>query len=197
LQKYPETELKLLPVGLNYVKPKEFGDSVSIYFGDTIDAKDYIKNFDNNDVVKLKKVVHDEISELTTHIPTDNYDEILRKLELLNVDFLDPKRVNACIESNFNECHPVSSSKLNGLRSVFKFLLKVALFGPYLVWSKILKPKVVELEFLSTFRYAVALTLVPLWLIVIGIILSLLFGWMIGVSFIALVLVLNLLAVKI
>ncbi len=196
LEKYPNTDLKLLPVGLNYIKLKEFGDSVSIYFGKPLNAKDYIENFDNDDVVKLKNAVHGEISKLTTHIPSETYDETLSYLEMLNVDFLNPKGVNACIESNFNECHPKSSSNLNGLRSFFKFLLKVVLLGPFLVWSKLLKPKVKELEFLSTFRYAVALTLVPLWLIVIGIILSLIFGWMIGVGFVAGVLIIDLLAIK-
>ena len=196
LEKNPETDLKLLPVGLNYIKPTEFGDSVSIYFGNVIDAKNYISDFDNESIVNLKQVVHNEISKLTTHIPVDNYDETISKLEALNVDFLDPKGVNACIESNFNACHPKSSSNLNSLRSVFKFLLKLVLFGPYMVWSRFLKPKIVEEEFISTFRFAVALTLVPLWIIVIGVILSLFFGWMVGVGFIVSILILELLAVK-
>ncbi len=197
LQNYPETDLKLLPVGLNFVKAKEFGDSVSIHFGDTLDTKKDVSNFDNDDVVKLKQVVHGEISKLTTHIPDDNYDEILRKLELLNVDFLNPKGVNSCIESNFNNCHPKSSLNLKGLRFVLKFLLKLVLFGPYLVWNKLIKPKIVEEEFTSTFRFAVALTLVPLWLIVLGVVISLIFGCIIGVGFILFVLLLELLAVKI
>lgn len=196
LQSYPDTNLKLLPVGLNYIKPKEFGDSVSIYFGDTINAKQYALNYDNGNINKLKQDVHNEICKLTTHIPSEAYDETLHNLERLQVDFLDPKLVNTCIASNFKECEPSSKPKVSRLRSSFKFLLKVVLFGPYLVWSKLLKPKIVEVEFTSTFRFAVALTLVPFWLLTLGVVLSLFFGWMIGIGFIAFVLLLELLAVK-
>lgn len=197
LQKYPDTDLKLLPVGLNFVKPKEFGDSVSIYFGKTLNAKDYISNFDNGDVVKLKNAIHKEISKLTTHIPSEEYDETLNRLEALHVDFLKPKVVNACIASDFKDCKSKSKPKGNVFRAFFKFLLKLVLFGPYLLWSKVIKPKIVEEEFTSTFRFAVALTLVPLWLIFIGVVLSLFFGWSIGLGFMVSVLVLELLAVKI
>ena len=197
LQNNPDIDLKLLPVGLNFVKPKEFGDSVSIYFGNTMDAQKYALNFDNDNVIKLKQDVHNEISKLTTHIPSDEYDETLQSLDNLNVNYIDPIAVNNCIATDLKQCEPNSKSKENVLSKFFQFVLKLVLFGPYLVWSKLLKPKIVEEEFTSTFRFAVALTLVPLWLIVIGVVLSLLFGWIIGVGFIGFVLLLELLAVKI
>lgn len=197
LQNYPELDLKLLPVGLNFVKPKEFGDSVAIYFGNTLDAQQYASNFDNENVLKLKEDVHNEISKLTTHIPGDDYHETIEALDNLNVDYLNPDLVNACHTSDFKHCESSSKPNLNGLRSVLKFLLKLVLFGPYLVWKKVLKPKIEEVEFISTFRFAVALTLVPIWLISIGLVLSVFFGWMVGVGFIASVLLLDLLAVKI
>ena len=197
LQNNPDTDLKLLPVGLNFVKPKEFGDSVSIYFGNTLEAKQYALNFDNDNVIKLKQDVHTEISKLTTHIPSDEYHETLESLDKLNVDYLDPKSVNTSITSNLKEGESTSKPRINGLRAVLRFMLKLVLFGPYLIWSKLLKPKITEEEFTSTFRFAVALTLVPLWLIVIGVVLSLFFGWMIGIGFIVSVLLFELLAVKI
>ena len=197
LQNYPEIDLKLLPVGLNFVKAKEFGDSVSIYFGKTMDAQDYALNFDNVNVVLLKQDVHSEISKLTTHIPNDEYDETLQSLDSLNVNYLNPILVNDCIASGFKKCQSKAKPKENVFSKFFQIVLKLVLFGPYLVWSKLLKPKIVEEEFTSTFRFAVALTLVPLWLIVIGVVLSLFFGWMIGIGFIASVLLIDLLAVKI
>lgn len=196
LQKYPETELQLLPVGLNFIKAKEWEDSVSIYFGKPILAKDYITDFTNEDVIALKQVVHSNLSELTTHIPSDAYDETLNRLEEMNVDFLNPVSVNTCIKSNFKNCQINEKNRPNKLKPLLKFLLKLFLIGPYLIWSRYAKPKVVEIEFMSTFRFAVALTLVPIWLILLGVIFSFLFSWMVGVGFIVFVLLLELITVK-
>ncbi len=196
LKNYPETNLQLVPVGLNFVKAKEWEDSVSIYFGKPILAKNYITDFTNEDVVALKKVIHSNISELTTHIPSDAYDETLNRLEEMNADFLNPVAVNNCINSNFKDCVENKASKTNKLKPLLKFLLKLLLIGPYLIWSRYAKPKIVEIEFMSTFRFAVALTLVPIWLILLGILLSFIFSWIAGVGFVAFVLLLELLVVK-
>jgi 1-acyl-sn-glycerol-3-phosphate acyltransferase len=196
LKNYPETNLQLVPVGLNFVSAKEWEDSVSIYFGKPILAKNYITGFPNEDVVALKKVIHSNISELTTHIPSDAYDEILNRLEEMNADFLDPVAVNKCISANFKDCLENKATKANKLKPFLKFLLKLLLIGPYFIWSRYVKPKVVEIEFLSTFRFAVALTLVPIWLILLGLLLSFIFSWMIAVSIIVFVLLLELITVK-
>jgi len=196
LKKYPETNLQLVPVGLNFVKAKEWEDSVSIYFGKPILAKNYITDFTNEDVLALKQVVHSNISELTTHIPGDAYDKTLKRLEEMNANFLDPVAVNKCINSNFKDCEPYKSTSTNGLKPLLKFLLKLLLIGPYLIWSRYAKPKIVEIEFMSTFRFAVALTLVPFWLILLGILLSIIFSWIAGVGFVAFVLLLEFLVVK-
>ena len=196
LKKYPNTELQLLPVGLNFIKAKEWEDSVSIYFGKPILAKDYITDFANEDILALKKVIHSNLSELTTHIPKEGYDETLNRLEKLNANFLDPVTVNACINTNFKDCQPNKKIRTNKLKPFLKFLLKLLLIGPYLIWSRYAKPKIVEIEFMSTFRFAVALTLVPIWLILLGVILSILFSWMVGVGFIVFVLLLELITVK-
>ncbi len=196
LKKYPETELQLVPVGLNFIKAKEWEDSVSIYFGKPILAKDYITDFTNEDVLALKQAIHSNISELTTHIPNDGYDETLDRLEKLNANFLDPVSVNNCINSNFKDCQPNEKIRTNKLKPFLKFLLKFLLIGPYFIWSRYAKPKIEEIEFMSTFRFAVALTLVPIWLILLGVLFSFLFSWMVGVGFIVFVLLLELITVK-
>ncbi|MBT8394467.1 MAG: glycerol acyltransferase [Flavobacteriaceae bacterium] len=196
LKKYPETDLQLVPVGLNFIKAKEWEDSVSIYFGEPIKAKNYITDYTNADVLALKQVVHSNISELTTHIPSDDYDTILNRLEELNVNFLDPVRTNKCIASNFEECIVNKRNSFSVFKSVLKFLLKILLIGPYLIWSYYAKPKIVEIEFMSTFRFAVALTLVPIWLIFFGVLFLFLFGWMAGVGFVVFVLLVELLLIK-
>jgi cytochrome b561 len=114
----------------------------------------------------------------------------------LNVDFLSPKAVNRCIETNFETCQEQSKTKLNGLRSFFKGLLILNLLLPYLVWKFIAQPKIKEVEFIATFRFAIALTLVPIYLLIIGLILTSVFGFKIALLYVLFVLVLDLLAVK-
>lgn len=197
LQKYPETNLQLIPVGVNFVNAKEFEDSVAVYFGEPLNAKDYLPDFSNDSIVKLKQVVFDKISELTTHIPSESYDEILECLNNLNVDYLDPVAVNSCIASGLKNCQSNKAQIHNGSKPFFKFLLKLLLIGPYLIWRGYVKPKIDEEEFISTFRFAVALTLVPIWMIAIGILLWVLAGWMFAISFIVVVLLLDLWILKI
>ena len=167
LEKYPDLDLQLVPIGLNFNKAENCPDSTSIFFGDPFAAKDFIRDNKNEGVVKIKETVHNKIKSLTTHIPQENYVENVQKLNSLNVDFLKPQEVNLCLKSNFSNCSSKSRNKTHYLSKFFIMLLKLNLIIPYAIWKLILKPKVKELEFLSTFRFAVALTLVPLYLLVI------------------------------
>lgn len=196
MQKYPKTNLQLVPVGVNFINAMEFGDSTSVYFGKPLNAKDHLPDFSNESVVKLKEVVFDKIAELTTHIPSETYNEIIEELNKLNVDYLDPIAVNACIASKYNNCKTGKPRKPFWFKSILKFLLKLLLIGPYLIWRGAIKPRIDEEEFISTFRFAVALTLVPIWLVAVGMFLWILAGWMIAIAFIAVVLLLDLLMLK-
>lgn len=196
LDKSPDTELKLLPVGLNFKHAKDFKDSVSIYFGEPFLANSYLSDNFSQATINLKQDVQSKISELTTNIPLESYDETLQKLEELQVDFLKPEDVNKCIESGFRDCVS-SKNKNNGfLFKVLKGLLILLLSGPYLIWKLYLQPKIVEQEFTSTFRFAIAVVLVPLWLIIVGLVLVLTLSWSIALWFIVFVLLLELITVK-
>jgi 1-acyl-sn-glycerol-3-phosphate acyltransferase len=197
LEKYPELDLQLLPVGLNFKEAKAFPDSTSIYFGKPIDAKQYISGNKNEDVINLKSKIQSEISQLTSHIPKAHYQETLSKLESLNADFLKPKAVNACIESGFTSCEFSKTKTHTFIRSVFKALLVIVFILPFLVWKYLVKPKIKEIEFLSTFRFALAITIAPLWLIICFIVFAMIFGWLAALSYLFLSLCVALLAVKV
>ena len=197
LEKYPDTDLQLVPIGLNFVDAETFADRCAIYFGKPIAAKHYVSENRNDAVVAIKRDVHDAISNLTTHIPSETYDEDLKKLEALNVDFLKPQDVNQCIVSGFKDC--VSQKKKNKfprLKSVLKGVLVLNLLLPYLIWKFVIQPKIDEVEFTSTFRFAIGITLVPVWLIVFVILFGLTFGWLVSLCYLIMVLCLTLLVVK-
>ena len=99
LDTYPDIDLQLIPVGLNYQNAERFGDSASLYFGETITAKDYASDKRNEAVINLKTKIHSEISKLTIHIPTDTYTETIKKLNDLNVSFTNPKAIHAFLEN--------------------------------------------------------------------------------------------------
>ena len=196
IEKYPDTELSLLPVGLNFLNAEDFVDSAAIYIGQPINAKRYITENRNEGVIALKRDVHNAISNLTTHIPEEHYNETLRKLEALKVDFLNPREVNQCIVSNFNDCKSKPKSKTNGFKRFLKFLLILSVLPPYLIWKYVVEPKINEIEFTSTFRFAIAIVLVPIYLLILGFVLYLLFGFKITLITIASILILELLTVK-
>jgi len=197
LEKYPETDLQLIPVGLNFKFGTDFPDSVSMYFGKPIEAKSFVSDNRNEDVVNLKKSIQFEISKLTTHISKESYSDTLQKLDALNVDYLNPKAVNKCITNNFKNYEQKPTSNLKWLRSLLKGLLILNILPPYLIWKFVAQPKIKEREFTATFRFAIAIALVPLYLLIICLVLASAFTLTIGVYYVLIVLVLALLAVKV
>ena len=165
-EKHPDTNINLIPVGFNYEALKQKGSCVSINFGKPIASTNYNALNTIDATKQLKQDVFEAMCKLTTQIPEANYDETLMRLKDLNVDFTNPNLVNQCIDSNFKNCES-KPKKASAFKSILKPIIYVLLCVPVLVWNKILKPKVDEEEFLSTFRFAICLTLVPLWLFVL------------------------------
>jgi 1-acyl-sn-glycerol-3-phosphate acyltransferase len=196
-EKYPKVDLQLLPVGLNFKKAEHFPDEAAIYFGKPITAKDLISGHKKEDVMRLKTRIQSEISELTTNIPDENYQEILQTLEDLQVDFLKPEAVNACINSNFKECKPIQKQNNDtAFKKVIKTVLICNMLLPYMIWKFIAEPKIKELEFVSTFRFAVSITLVPIWMLIIVLFLGFGIDWYIAMSYLCVSLCLALVYVK-
>ncbi|TJY32956.1 glycerol acyltransferase [Pontimicrobium aquaticum] len=195
LEKYPDLDLQLVPVGLNFVKAEHCPDSTAIYFGKPLSAKDYLNENKNKAVVNLKAVAHSKMKELTTHIPEENYKKNINKLEVFNVDYLKPKEVNACIESNFTNCRSKKSQN-QLLGKTLRLLLKLNLIIPFVIWRYWVKPKIKEIEFVSTFRFALAVTLVPFWLLSVVAVITVFFSFCIALYYLTLSLLLALLAIK-
>ncbi len=199
LEKHQDLDLKLQPIGLNYDTPEELGSNVAIFCGKSIDAQNYAPADTSNTIREtnnLKNTMQDAISRLTTNIPLENYDTILHQLNDINADFLDPIAVNNSIDSGFIDCQD-SGSKGNKLhKKVFKFLLKLCLLFPFLIWKFYIQPKITELEFLSTFRFVVAITLVPIFIVLICVMTFLFLGIKIMMLYLLCTLLVAILAIK-
>ncbi|RAJ16956.1 1-acyl-sn-glycerol-3-phosphate acyltransferase [Olleya aquimaris] len=174
-EKFPDQTIHLIPVGFNYENIKAKGNRVSIHFGKPILSSAYadINTVDATNL--LKQDVFEAMSKLTTHIPEANYETTLQQLQDLNVDFTNPEQVNTCIKTNFKNCvsTPYNPSFIKALVKPLVYLL---LCVPIIIWRTLVKPKVDEEEFMSTFRFAICLSLVPLWVLLLCIVLFYAFG---------------------
>jgi len=195
-EQFQKTDLPLVPVGLNYVHAEKFGDSVSIYFGKPIktSSKSIINKAKSS--VDLRFKVHNSLYELTTHIEPENYDATLKKLEDLQVDFLKPETVNACLKSGFKNCKPNSLRNHSVLKKGFKFFLILLLIVPYFIWKWAIQPKIKEIEFMSTFRFAVAISIVPIYILAITLTFIFLLGFKLALCYVLTVVAFTLLAIK-
>ena len=195
-EKHPNIDLQLVPIGLNYFNADKFADSALLFFGKPIAAKDLITENRNESVINLKSRIHSEISRLTTHVESNQYDKTIEKLNDLNVNFLKPESVNKTISSNFQFYETTKHNHFSSFRSFFKVILILTLILPYAVWKLVAEPKVKDIEFKSTFRFAVALTLVPIWVLFLAVVLFLNFDWMVSLGYIIFVLCLTVITVK-
>jgi len=167
LQKYPDLEIQIVPVGINYDKHLEYPCSTSIYYGTPIKVNEFFNletpDYSFKDIIKKVK---SSLKELTLHIEdTKDYDEILLKLDAANVDYLNPKKANKLVE-NLNKL-PISTANktFNWFFLPFHFLAKVNSILPLLIWYY-LKPKIQDKIFTNTFRFALITTMFPVFYLI-------------------------------
>lgn len=180
---YPNQAIQLIPIGLNYQDPKTMGSNVSVYFGEAIASKSYNHLNDFEATNRIKQDVFQSLTNLTTQIPLANYYTTLDSLNKLKVDFTNPKSVNDCILSQFKNCQ-TQAVKQSSLKVILKPIIYLLLCLPIFIWRHYIKPKIKEVEFLSTFRFAISITLVPLWLLLIVAIVWFAFGFAPSLMFI-------------
>lgn len=196
LERYPNTKIQLIPVGLNFKHAEKFSDTALINFGTPIQVGRELLEDKNKSVLKLKEEVSQQLRELTIHIESENYESIIQNLEALNVDFTKPEEVNQCIASNFENCKKTTPKTSHPLKRLFKILLIINLFIPYLIWKKIAEPRIKEIEFTSTFRFAIVISLVPIFILTVMLILGFVFQIKFAFMYLINVIVLALLSVK-
>jgi hypothetical protein len=187
-------------VGLNYKNAVHFPDAVAVFYGKPISAKSLYDATDlNASSLAIKNKISLNLKGLTTHIPEQmDYDTAVNILESNRVDLLNPKLtndklkylVNGIIAGTENR----SAEKKN--RPILLFLFVVLNFPVVLLWRLFLKPKVPELEFMGTYRFASGLILFPIYVLIVFI--SILFFVNTGIALISVIslLLLNLTLVK-
>lgn len=166
LEKNPNLDIRLVPVGLNYKNAEAFPDEAALYYGKDIAVQEL---YDPEDIIssilRIKNAVSESLKTLTTHIESEElYEDIVSQLNTLGVDYLKPQDVNTTIRNldtieNKKKTNPKSSVITKLFKGVFMFLN----FPILLLWRTMVKPKVREPEFIGTFRLAFALLTYPIY----------------------------------
>ncbi|MGV6829064.1 MAG: 1-acyl-sn-glycerol-3-phosphate acyltransferase [Flavobacteriales bacterium] len=194
IKTYPDTPLLIIPVGLNFQNLTEFGDSVTVKFGKSIDTARFLNN-EVLDVNSLKTTVFESIKQLTTHIEEKNYDETIQKLNNLKVDFTQPKAVNECLQSSFKYLGKIVKPASKNYKTV-KIIVAFFHLIPFIIWKKIVFSKIKEPEFIGTFRFVMVAFVAPFFLIIEFFIAVYFFGKSIAIGFLIAAIVLPLIAIR-
>lgn len=198
LQKYPDLPIYIVPIGINYDSHLNFPSSTSIYYGKPILTNQFI-DIKKPDLkfTEITNQVSIALKNLTLHVDDlANYDEIIVKLETMGVDYLNPFEANKLVENldaipstekvkkeNFNWYTPLHL--LAKLNSVF----------PLLIW-KYIKPKIKDVVFTNTYRFALITTLFPLFYLIQAAIVYYIFNWKIAVIYLLCSILLGIISAK-
>lgn len=157
----PDLDLGLVTVGLSYQNAKCARDRVVIHYADTIDAQKLFltQNSKKERDKELLVQLHERLSAYTVHIPSSSYDSLLQQLIQEKIDFLQVNAVNARIDALIESTSGISK-EANSLfnypcERTFLYSVLYVLFWPVVIfWRLLIRPKIKEDEFVSTFRFA-------------------------------------------
>jgi 1-acyl-sn-glycerol-3-phosphate acyltransferase len=168
----PDLPVHVVPVGLNYSAHLNFRSSVSVLYGSPISVQEFC-NCGQLDANQLRNKLADEMRLLITHIDDQSdYDEIIKKLETCNPDFLDPYSVNKLITSNewtAVEKAPVRPGFIQGISRFIHFI-------PLLGWSA-LREKIKDPVFTASIRFVYGIFVFPLYYFLAFIFMNFFVSW--------------------
>ncbi len=178
LEQNQDLDISLVPVGLNYRSAEDFPDRVSIFFGKDLSVQDLLVDTDRRTQIEIiKKEVSESLKKLTTHVPLENYDESIKKLDASGVDYLNPRVANSLLKNLNGPNAKTEAETRKGLLLKILFPLFYLLNLPViLLWKYVVKPKVWEPEFTATLRFGTALAIFPVYYLLLLIGLSVFIG---------------------
>jgi len=199
LEKDPNLDIRILPVGLNYLEAEGFPDSVSMYIGKDFAVQDY---YDLNDLtqseIKLKNEIYKRLKVLTTHIPDEEtYDNVLVQLNNQKVDFLKPKAVNRSIQGiDPNVASIPIKSKTRWFSNLMKIIFSLINFPVILLWNKKIKSIGMDIEFRTTLRFMLSMMLFPTYYLLLYLVFRHTLGQQIALTVLVAHILFNLIYVK-
>ncbi len=190
LRANPKKELLIVPIGLNYSNTLNYAESVHVIFGKPISSRAFFDT-DNDTKTKnnLRAEVYQQLRNITVHIDDENYDEVFKSLS--DKDYLYPEVTNLKIKNNQLK---VKFKKTKN-KNIFYYLMLLNSVFPFLIWNW-LKPKIEAVEFISTAKFSLGLTVFHLFYILQTVLVFSMFGAMYALIYIAICFILVFLSTK-
>ena len=168
----PTCNLKVVPVGINYLKHSAFRTRVSVLFGKPLNALDFYKNSGSHqDSMEFRSKVKEELEELTWQINDEEYyDEILNILIAEKIDLSDPKqaeeRVSQMVRNDEWANYQFSNNKGFGniLSSFIYAILNINGLLVNLFWLMI-RGRISDPLFTGSIKYSFVTFILPLILL--------------------------------
>ena len=194
LEKYPDLEIQVVPVGVTYQHPSDFPAKVSVHYGSPIATREiFTQNAPAKAINILKASVTAQLKTLSVHIPdNENYETVLNSLNEAQVDFTDVEAVNRRIATGR---FPQKKAAKKNLLKPLRYLILLNSLFPFLLWKIALK-KIDEIEFIDTFRFGLHLFLIPFFYSLQGLLIASFYGSFIGFFYVTVSAMLIVLYVK-
>ncbi|HQQ95940.1 MAG TPA: lysophospholipid acyltransferase family protein [Cyclobacteriaceae bacterium] len=178
LEKDFSNPVYVVPVGINYTQPMAFRSSVSVYFGEPLDARSYYQ-MGLLGAQQLKRDLDVRLKMLVTHVEEINrYNEIIAKMEERGVNYLDPVETNARIAQIETGAEPVviSIPKSTVAPHWIQQASRVINYLPLAIWHKV-RRRIKDPIFVPTVRFVIGIFAFPLYYLLVFILLLMIFGW--------------------
>lgn len=164
LLRNPENDVYLIPIGQNYQCPTEFGDSALLNFGKPIPVQNLLSTNHNDSVQNLKNAVSKELKKLTVHIENEKeYEVFIEQLDANNINYLHPKDINDYLDTTNSEINKLANHRGITLSRFSRLVCYLINLPIIFIWRVLVKPKVPEQEFMSTFRFGFAMVIYPIF----------------------------------
>ena len=158
LEKYPDLDIQLVPVGQNYAYPMQSGDSTVLQFGKALSVQEHLSAA--NVTQKLRQEVFKSLTNLTTHIPEANYEAMVAQLGENGNIYLDPNKMNEVVSLGVDS--RTARESVRGINTLLRGAFVLWNLPMVVLWHVLIKPKVPEEEFMATFRFGFALLVYPI-----------------------------------
>lgn len=181
LERFPDQEVDIVPVGINYDNPTDYGSKISVHYGKPIDVRPYFEMEDKNKAsLELTAAANQAILPLITNIDdSENYDTIFNKLVATGADLSDPIECNPIIKEIQQGKEPKAIRKQKGAGILNRIFFPVAIINNWvavLLWKK-LKPTFKDSAWHGPIKYALGLTIVPIMYTLQSLAVMFFFGW--------------------
>ncbi|WP_417612037.1 1-acyl-sn-glycerol-3-phosphate acyltransferase [Owenweeksia hongkongensis] len=181
LEQFPDKEVDIIPVGINYDNPTDYGSNISIHYGKPIDARPYFEMQDQNKASQaLTQDVNQALLPLVTNIDdVENYDKILERLKATGADLSNPAECNPIIQEIENGENPKPIRKIKGPGIINKIIFPFALINNWaavLMWKK-MKPTFKDPAWHGPMKLALGISLVPITYALQTLLVAFFFGW--------------------